>query len=329
MANHATADNPFGKVNGLGKYSVKHLIFPALSETETDNSPMKSPAFAFAGSALNRRAEWRSSSTVLAEIGKTRPKRCLKCRGDQVEFAGSSAIHEMPEGNPDTIFLGEDGDGALWFAAPADEAAQLVGLRGVMLEGALPAQVLAILAQARSLLHWHETHGFCAACGAKSEMADLGYRRHCPACGRDHFPRTDPVVIMAVRHGDKLLLGRQASWQPGMYSALAGFMEPGETIEEAVAREVREEAGLEILSAAYVASQPWPFPSSLMIGMIAEAADEKITLDGSELEDARWFTRGDLQLMLTGAHPDGLYASHPYAIAHHIVKAALQQPTVN
>jgi NAD+ diphosphatase len=325
MANQAAADNPFGKVNGLGKYSVKRLIFPALSETKMDNSPMKSPAFAFAGSPLNRRAEWRGSGAVLAEFAKSRPKHCLRCRGDQVEFADGSAIHMMAEDSQESIFLGEDGDGALWFAAPANEGAQLIGLRAVMLEGAVPADVLAVMAQARSLLHWHETHGFCAACGAASEMADLGYRRHCPACERDHFPRTDPVVIMAVRHGDRFLLGRQTSWQPGMYSALAGFMEPGETIEEAVAREVREEAGLEILSASYVASQPWPFPSSLMIGMIAESVDDKITLDGSELEDARWFGRDELKLMLEHKHPDGFYASHPYAIAHHIVKTALKE----
>lgn len=285
---------------------------------------MKSPAFAFAGSPLNRRAEWRASTTTFAEIAKARPKRWLKCRGDQVAFAGESPIHEGREADHEWVFLGEGPEGELWFAALASETDQLLPLRGVMMEGKVEADVLAMLAQARSLLHWHETHGFCAACGAASEMADLGYRRHCPACGRDHFPRTDPVVIMVVKHGKKFLLGRQASWQPGMYSALAGFMEPGETIEEAVAREVREEAGIAVTSAAYVASQPWPFPSSLMIGMIAEAADDIITLDGSELEDARWFGRDELKLMLTRKHPDGLHASHPYAIAHHIVKAALK-----
>lgn len=286
---------------------------------------MKSPAFAFAGSPLNRRAEWRSSGAAFAEIDKVRPKRWLKCRGDQVAFAGGSPVHDGPEEAREQVFLGEDREGILWFAAPARETDQLLALRGVMLEGKVSAEMLAVLAQARSLLHWHETHGFCAACGTKSEMADLGYRRHCPACGRDHFPRTDPVVIMAVKHGETFLLGRQSSWQPGMYSALAGFMEPGETIEEAVAREVREETGIAVTSAAYVASQPWPFPSSLMIGMIAEAAGEKIVLDGSELEDARWFARDELELMLARRHPDGLHASHPYAIAHHIVKAALRE----
>jgi NAD+ diphosphatase len=323
VANHVAADNPFVKVNVLGKDSVKRLIFPVLPETETENSPMKSPAFAFAGSPLNRRSEWRSSSAAFAEIAKGRPKRFLKCRGDHVAFAGASPVHDEAREVPESIFLGEHRDGELWFAAPAREADQLLPLRGVMMEGTVEAELLAMLAQARSLLHWHETHGFCAACGAKSEMVDLGYRRHCPACGRDHFPRTDPVVIMALKHGEKFLLGRQSSWQPGMYSALAGFMEPGETIEEALAREVQEEVGIRVTSAHYVASQPWPFPSSLMIGMIAEAADNTITLDGSELEDARWFGRDELKLMLTRKHPDGFHASHPYAIAHHIVKAAL------
>lgn len=286
---------------------------------------MKSPAFAFAGSPLDRRAEWRNSAALFAEIEKTHPKRFLKCRGDLVAFAGESPVHDQAEGAREQIFLGEDREGVLWFAATARENEQLLPLRGVMMEGLVSREVLAMLAQARSLLHWHETHGFCAACGAKSEMADLGYRRHCPACGREHFPRTDPVVIMAVKHGGRFLLGRQASWQPGMYSALAGFMEPGETVEEAVAREVREEVGIAVTSARYVASQPWPFPSSLMIGMMAGAASEKIVLDGSELEDARWFGRDELELMLTRRHPDGFHASHPYAIAHHILKAALEK----
>lgn len=285
---------------------------------------MKSPAFAFAGSPLNRRSEWRAPTADFAEIGKARQKHFLLCRGDQVKISGGSVVHEVAPDGSESIFLGEDPQGALWFAASADGDQDLVSLRSVMLEGRVSREMLAMLAQARSLVHWHESHGFCAACGAASEISDLGYRRHCPACGRDHFPRTDPVVIMAVRHGDKFLLGRQSSWQAGMYSTLAGFVEPGETLEEAVAREVHEEAGIAISKASYVASQPWPFPASLMIGMIAEAVDDAITIDGTELEDARWFSRDELRLMLAHKHPDGLYASHPYAIAHHIVKQALE-----
>ena len=141
----------------------------------------------------------------------------------------------------------------------------LVPMRALMMEGGLTQERLSILAQARSILHWHERHSFCANCGAKSLMADAGYKRVCDSCKTEHFPRTDPVVIMAVRHGDQVLLGRQASWPPNMYSALAGFMEPGETIEQAVAREVLEEAGIKVGAVSYVTTQPWPFPSSLMI----------------------------------------------------------------
>ena len=286
---------------------------------------MKSPHFAFTGSGLDRRADLRGKGQPIEEIGKDRKIRCLKCRGDQVAFAGQDPVFDLPQNARETIFLGEDRDGTLWVGAQAGDDDTLLPLRGVMMEGRVSPAVLARLAQARSLLHWHETHGFCAACGARSEMADLGYRRHCPACGRDHFPRTDPVVIMAVKHQDKLLLGRQSSWAPGMYSALAGFVEPGETLEDAVAREVKEEAGVAVSKVRYVASQPWPFPSSLMIGMIAEAQSDAITIDGTELEEARWFGKDELKLMLRRKHPDGLFASHPYAIAHHLARAALKE----
>ncbi len=154
-------------------------------------------------------------------------------------------------------------------------------------------------------------------------MADAGYRRHCEACGADHFPRTDPVVIMVVRDSNRFLLGRQASWGLGMFSALAGFMEPGETIEAAMRREVMEEAGIKVGNVSYVTSQPWPFPSSLMIGLLGEAETTDIVIDPKELETAKWFERDEVQAMLENMHPDGLTASHPYAIAHHIIKAAL------
>jgi NAD+ diphosphatase len=193
-----------------------------------------------------------------------------------------------------------------------------------MISGTVKPSELSIVAQARSLVHWHERHGFCANCGHKTEMSDAGYRRHCPSCKLDHFPRTDPVVIMAVKHGDNILLGRQKAWAPGMYSAVAGFVEPGETIEQAVAREVKEETGVIVGKVTYVASQPWPFPSSLMVGCIAEAVDTKITLDQIELENAQWFSKADIRLMLDHKHPSGNHASHPWAIAHYVISAALQ-----
>ena len=172
-------------------------------------------------------------------------------------------------------------------------------------------------------MHWHERHGFCANCGHKTEMQDAGYRRHCPSCKIDHFPRTDPVVIMAVRHEGKILLGRQRAWAPGMYSAIAGFMEPGETMEQAVGREVLEETGVVVGHVTYVASQPWPFPSTLMIGCIAECKKAEIILDEKELENARWFTQAEVRLMLEQKHPEKLTASNPHAIAHQVITAAL------
>jgi NAD+ diphosphatase len=140
----------------------------------------------------------------------------------------------------------------------------------------------------------------------------------------DHFPRTDPVAIMVVRHEGSILLGRQSSWKPGMYSALAGFVEPGETIEDAARREVFEESGVKVGAVRYVTSQPWPFLSNLMIGLIGEAVSTEIRLDENELEDARWFPAADARMMMDRTHPDGLYAANPYAIAHELVRVALE-----
>lgn len=164
---------------------------------------------------------------------------------------------------------------------------------------ALDAECLAI---AKGLMNWHSSHGYCAACGAVSQVTQGGWQRHCNVCGRSHFPRTDPVVIMLVVSQDRLLLGRSAQWPEGMYSLLAGFVEPGEVIEAAVRREVFEEAGIRVGDVQYLASQPWVFPASLMIGCIGHALTEKITLDPTELEDAQWVTREDLVAIRTGAH---------------------------
>jgi NAD+ diphosphatase len=156
-------------------------------------------------------------------------------------------------------------------------------------------------------------------------MAIGGYRRDCPNCGAEHFPRTDPVVIMVAIHGEgraeRVLLGRQRQFMAGMYSALAGFMEPGETIEDAVRRETLEESGIAIGRVAYHASQPWPFPMSLMIGCHAEALSEDVHCDETELEDCRWFGRDEVKALLAGTHPAGLKAPAPVAIAHHLLRA--------
>ena len=180
------------------------------------------------------------------------------------------------------------------------------------------------LAEAKSLLGWHARHRFCANCGAPTRDSHAGWRRDCPACGAEHFPRTDPVVIMLAVDGERCLLGRQARFAKGMWSCLAGFVEPGETIEEAVRRETREEAGIVCGRVAYFASQPWPFPMSLMIGCHARALTTDLIVDHAELEDARWFARDEVAAMMLRRHPDGLVLTHPFAIAHHIVRAWLE-----
>jgi NAD+ diphosphatase len=167
-------------------------------------------------------------------------------------------------------------------------------------------------------VNWHRRHPRCSVCGEPTDAAEAGYVRICPSCGATHHPRTDPVVIMLVTDGDRVLLGRQARWPPGRYSALAGFVEPGETLEEAVAREVREEAGVEVRDPHYVSSQPWPFPSSLMLGFTAEYAGGEAATRDDELEDVRWFSRSELEVIRAG-RSDGLGLPPPIAIARRLI----------
>jgi NAD+ diphosphatase len=282
-------------------------------------------SFAYAHSPLDRVANLRSKPEEIAKRQRNPNARFISIAGDTVNFNGSGLQLTAPKKTADIILLGDDGAGNPWFAAPSEASDSHKSIRSVMIEGLLPREHLSIVAQARSLVHWHESHKFCARCGAASVMKDAGYRRHCAACGADHFPRTDPVVIMAVTCKSQTLLGRQSSWPEGMYSTLAGFMEPGETIEAAVRREVQEEVGLRLKKVDYVASQPWPFPSSLMIGMIGEADDGALQIDHSEIETARWFGAEELRLMLKAKHPEGLTASRPDAIAWHLTHAALRR----
>jgi NAD+ diphosphatase len=174
------------------------------------------------------------------------------------------------------------------------------------------------VATAKAVLHWHRSHGFCAVCGVASEVSQGGWQRTCPACGAHHFPRTDPVVIMLVTRGNSVLLGRSPAWPEGMYSLLAGFVEPGETLEAAVRREVLEEAGVHCGAVSYLASQPWPFPASLMFGARAEALSEAIVLDPEELEHALWVTREEMVTVMAGLHPT-IKPARNGAIAHFIL----------
>jgi NAD+ diphosphatase len=230
------------------------------------------------------------------------------------------------------VFLGV-ADGQPYFALdlPQEAAAEaatlgVFGERGLTM-GGLPAGEAAIMAEARGVLNWHATHKFCARCGAPSVIAEGGWKRDCPACKAEHFPRTDPVVIMLAIRGDRALLGRKDVFLPGMYSCLAGFMEPGETIEEAVARELMEEAGIAVGAIRYVASQPWPFPSSLMIGCHAEALGEEIRVDKTEIDDARWFTKDEIRDALGRplGQPDILGVPPKSAIAHQLMRAWVEE----
>jgi NAD+ diphosphatase len=187
------------------------------------------------------------------------------------------------------------------------------------MQGTAPPEQLSAIAMAKSMVSWHQRHGFCANCGTRTGMKEGGWKRDCPNCKAEHFPRTDPVVIMLVTSGEKCLLGRQKQFLPGMWSCLAGFVEAAETIEDAVRREIFEESGIRCTDVSYYMTQPWPYPSSLMIGCAARALNEDIVVDRVELEDARWFDRAEVALMHRREHPDGLFAAHPFAIAHHLI----------
>ncbi|WP_448660589.1 NAD(+) diphosphatase [Sphingomonas sp. CJ99] len=216
-------------------------------------------------------------------------------------------------------------DGVAHFAAarPDDPAAFGRSPSLTALLGEMPHEEAAVYAMARSLIDWHRRHGFCANCGHATQIARAGWMRACPNCGAEHYPRTDPVVIMLPELGDRVLLGRQPSWPPGRWSALAGFVEVGETIEEAVRRETLEEAGVSVGAVRYIASQPWPFPSSLMIACIGKALDGAITVDTNELEQAQWFTRDDVRAALAGDPDAPFIPAPPYAIAHTLMTAWL------
>ena len=201
---------------------------------------------------------------------------------------------------------------------PLNGLGQFEDLRAIALR--LPQDDAGILATAKQMFEWRRRHGFCANCGQPTLAVEGGWKRVCDACRTEHFPRTDPVVIMLPTFGDRCLLGRQRVLPKGMYSALAGFLEPGESIEEACAREVMEEAGLTAVSVSYHSTQPWPYPSSLMIGLFAEVSDDKAAADDTELEEVRWFTRPQIQAMLRGELSDAR-APGMMAIAAQLIKA--------
>ena len=245
-----------------------------------------------------------------------------------LDDAGALVWADLDARGDELIFLGLAEDGSARFVAVPDVAAGNVAPPNPRLWQAMAQMAHADLATyglARSLAGWHARHRFCARCGAATMLAKGGWQRNCvdEACRAEHFPRTDPVVIMTVEHQGRLLLGRQPRFPAGRYSALAGFVEPGEGLEEAIAREIWEEAGVRVRDVRYVASQPWPFPSSLMLAAHAYADDDALTIDTTELEDARWFTRAEVAEAM-GAQAEGregqaFIAPPRHAVAWHLL----------
>lgn len=283
----------------------------------------------FRASGLDRAAHVRSNLPPSADqqvVALWRGK--VACSGDHQSAGPLWLPGDHPiwaEAKAPAVFLGLD-EGVPRFARDLDlwsgtEDAQLgafidtsVQCHPLMPEGAgffelraimmgLDARAAELAATARAMITWHQTHRFCSACGTETTPAEAGWSRACPGCGRRHFPRTDPVVIMLVTHENDVLLGRSPGWPEGMYSLLAGFVEPGETLEAAAAREVFEEAAVQLGPVQYVACQPWPFPGSLMLGVMAEAETREIKVDPNELEDAIWMSREAVMASLTGNHP--------------------------
>jgi NAD+ diphosphatase len=304
----------------------------------------KDPAFgslprqAYSGSLLERAAALRGDEGKLAALLEHPRAGVYVVGGESIVLKAQGAAPD-PLFSPDeartlgvareTVFLGLLHD-APRFGIGIDPAAiealkaradlKLIDLRTIAVQGEVDTVHVPPLAEAKAILGWHARHRFCPNCSAATVLTQAGWRRDCPVCKAEHFPRTDPVVIMLPIKGDRCVLGRSPRFPPTMWSCLAGFCEPGESIEEAVRREVAEEVGVTCARVRYFASQPWPFPASLMIGCHAEAVSDEVVIDKSEIEDARWFDRAELKSMLLRQHPQELSTPPPIAIAHHIIR---------
>jgi NAD+ diphosphatase len=296
------------------------------------------PRLGYTASAIDRAAICRDDTAKLAQLAAHERAGVYVIGGELVVLKNSGDGHDPLFSATEagalgsaqqTVFLGLSSE-APRFGLGLDPASveplkarkdlKITDLRSIAVQGLVGAEHLPPLAEAKAVLGWNARHRFCPNCGAPTEAVQGGWRRDCPSCKAQHFPRTDPVVIMLVIAGDRCVLGRSPRFAPTMWSCLAGFAEPGETIEEAVRREVLEEVGIACGRVAYFASQPWPFPSSLMIGCHAQALSENIVIDRSEIEDARWFGRDELALMLARRHAAGLTTPPEVAIAHHIIR---------
>jgi NAD+ diphosphatase len=300
------------------------------------------PRLGYAASQIDRMASARSDEAALKKFCDD-PRAGVYVVGGELVVLKSSADACDPVFSPaearalggvrESVFLGLMND-APRFGFGLDPQAleplkthndlKITDLRSIAVQGMVAAEHLPPLAETKAVLGWHARHRFCPNCGAATRPVQAGWRRDCPSCHAEHFPRTDPVVIMLVISGERCVLGRSRRFAPTMWSCLAGFAEPGESIEEAVRREVLEEVGIACGRVKYFASQPWPFPSSIMIGCNAEALSDAIVIDRDELEDARWFDREELAAMLKRQHPACLTTPPPVAIAHHIIRSFVE-----
>jgi NAD+ diphosphatase len=301
------------------------------------------PLLGYTASVLARVAERRSDEVFLAACAADERAGTFAIGGELIVMRrtanGPDPLFGTQEARTlapvaETVFLGlAEGAGRFGIALDPEATKGLKGrpdlvvtdLRSIAVQGLVAPDHLAPLAEAKALLAWHARHRFCANCGAPTRMSQAGWKRECPSCKVEHFPRTDPVVIMLAIDGERCLLGRAGRFVANMWSCLAGFVEPGESIEEAARRETLEEAGITCGRVRYFASQPWPFPMSLMIGCHAQATSTEIIVDREELEDARWFTRDEVMLMFTGRHPEQISIPPPIAIAHHIIRAWVEE----
>lgn len=296
----------------------------------------------FAGNRIDRQSENRSEESLPAALANPQARIMLIRAGRlQMKLNGSgfepyfslSEARNLGAKLDQAVLLGQDEQGPVLAIPGSIEPDDLpdhikaIDHRSIHTQGLIAETALGALAQGASLLAWHSSHRFCGRCGGQTQMRIGGYKRVCDACGAEHFPRTDPVAIMLSVRENKCLLGRSPHFQPGVYSCLAGFIEPGETIEAAVRRETLEEAGIRLGRVAYHASQPWPFPYTLMIGCFGEALNDDISFDGRELEDCRWFDREDVRRMLTATHQDGLFIPPSGAIANHLIRHWAQADT--
>lgn len=292
---------------------------------------MTASAIAFAGSKLDRADHVRADPDALARLTNW-TARLLRLDGLDPVISPEGALEwaSLADAEPDSelLFLGLDGDRGCFAQVPPSMQGSVApaGAGSWQAMQLLEQSDLATYGGARALVSWHARHRFCAVCGSPTQVAKGGWQRNCMSenCGAEHFPRVDPVTIMLVEHDGNILLGRQPSFPHGSYSALAGFVEPGESLEEAVARETLEEAGVTVRDVSYVVSQPWPFPSSLMIGCHAYADDPTITVDVNELEDARWFSREDIRDAIEsiekGESGRAFQAPPRFAVANHLMR---------